>query len=356
MPDSVRGNQRLDDRELPASGEFGALLLAKEAVGANLSNHSESRRVPTLEARVGRLHARYRLALEARRPPQAVGEVRGGRDQRAITPVSVIARMARLAGLATVSDSQPPQVIRNTFAIRGLAPALDGLTLAHISDLHLDLCGQACTDSLADAVATHASHALVITGDLFTSALKPPRSDAALKALDRVLESHGGPAFAVLGDEDSLWMVPRLEQLGLRVLVNESIALTHGEDRLYLAGVDDPAYFKADDVDAALQSIPAGATSVLLAHSPDVYRRAAGAGFDAMLCGHTHGGQLCLPNGRPLVRAGGSPSSICRGSWRHEGLLGYTSSGCGTTPLKLRWNCPAEVAFHRFTREDDNKT
>ena len=356
MPDSVRGNQRLDGRELPASGELGALLLAKEAAGAIASNHSESLRAPTLEARVGHLHARYRLALEARRPPQAVGNVRGGLDRHAITPVSVIARMARLAGLATGSESQPPQVIHNTFAIRGLAAALDGLTLAHISDLHLNLCGQTCTRSLADAVAMHASHALVITGDLFTSALAPPRSDAALQALDQVLQAHGGPAFAVLGDEDSLWTVPRLEQLGLRVLVNESIALPHGEDRLYLAGVDDPAYFKADDVDAALQSIPAGATSVLLAHAPDVYRRAAAAGFDAMLCGHTHGGQLCLPNGRPLVRAGDSPSSICRGSWRHEGLLGYTSSGCGTTPLKLRWNCPAEVVFHRLVREDQDRT
>ncbi|MEO0421072.1 MAG: metallophosphoesterase [Pseudomonadota bacterium] len=324
------------------------MLWSDEVAGLPLGN--KAARGSSLESRVGFLHARYRLSLEAKRPAAEPGKVRNGAGRSVLTPVSMLARLARFTGLGRTTDRQPPRVVHHALALEKLPDALEGLTLAHVSDLHLDLCSGLCVGALGSAVAAAPSNALVLTGDLFTSALSPARADAALAALARVLDQHGGPAFAVLGDEDSLWVVPRLEQLGLRVLVNESVALTYGSDRLYLAGVDDPAYFKADDVDAALQCIPAGATSVLLAHSPEIYRRAARAGFQAMLCGHTHGGQLCLPNGQPLVNTVSAPAKVSRGSWRHRGLSGYTSAGCGATPLRLRLNCPAEVTFHRLTR------
>ncbi|MEM9383520.1 MAG: metallophosphoesterase [Pseudomonadota bacterium] len=350
MPDSVRGEQRRAERLATSSGDVAAMLWADEVAGLPLWRRET--RDNSLENRVGSLHARYRLSLEAKRQAVEPGIVRDGwgHTGTGLAPIALIARLARLAGLGNATDRRPPRVVHHNLEMRGLPASLEGLTLAHISDLHLDLCAGPRVGALAAAASSEASDALVITGDLFTSALAPARAGAALDALSRVLEQHGGPAFAVLGDEDSLWAVPRLEQIGLRVLVNESVALSYGEDRLYLAGVDDPAYFKADDVEAAQQCIPAGATTVLLAHSPEIYRRAAGACFHAMLCGHTHGGQLCLPNGKPLVHTGRAPFKVSRGSWRHGQMSGYTSAGCGATPLRLRLNCPAEVTFHHLTR------
>ncbi|MEO0974033.1 MAG: metallophosphoesterase, partial [Pseudomonadota bacterium] len=227
---------------------------------------------------------------------------------------------------------------------------LEGFTLLHLSDLHLRDTDVRDGGPLVEAVQAQHTDALVITGDLLLgSPTHRSREARTLAPIERLLKAVDAPAFAVLGDEDHLWMVPHLEAMGVRLLVNESALLTHRGARLYLAGVDDSAYYKADDVDAALQSIPTGSLSVLLSHSPEIYQRAAAAGFDVMLSGHTHGGQLCLPNGQPLFRAGNAPRAFARGRWSFEGLLGYTSSGCGATPLGMRWNCPAEVAFHRLT-------
>ena len=80
--------------------------------------------------------------------------------------------------------------------------------------------------------------------------------------------------------------------------------------------------------------------SVLLSHTPEPYRHAAHAGFDLMLCGHTHGGQICLPNGRPVLTDADSPRSLARGAWRYNGMTGYTATGSGTSIVDVRLNCP----------------
>lgn len=68
----------------------------------------------------------------------------------------------------------------------------------------------------------------------------------------------------------------------------------------FLAGVDDAHFYRADDIEEAASRIPQDAFPILLSHTPEVYDRAARAGFDIMLSGHTYGGQLCLPGGIPI--------------------------------------------------------
>ena len=93
-------------------------------------------------------------------------------------------------------------------------------------------------------------------------------------------------------------------------------------------------------------AIPADATSILLAHSPEIFRHAAYAGFDLMLSGHTHAGQICLPGGRPLMCNARCPRYVCAGAWRFEQLQGYTSAGSGVSVVDVRFNCPPEVTLH----------
>jgi hypothetical protein len=83
-----------------------------------------------------------------------------------------------------------------------------------------------------------------------------------------------------------------------------------------------------------------------------VYRHAAHADYDLMLCGHTHGGQICLPGGVPLLTDADSPRSIARGAWRYHGMIGYTSVGAGTSIVDVRLNCPPEITLHRLRRAE----
>jgi len=132
-----------------------------------------------------------------------------------------------------------------------------------------------------------------------------------------------GDIYAVLGNHDSITMVPDLEGLGINFLLNESIAIRRGADAVYLAGVDDAHFYGADNIERAAADIPEQCVSVLLSHTPEIYRQAAHAGFNLMLSGHTHGGQICLPGGVPILLEADLPHALGGGLWRHEGLVGY---------------------------------
>ena len=93
--------------------------------------------------------------------------------------------------------------------------------------------------------------------------------------------------YAVLGNNDSLAMVSALEALGIRVLLNECALIERGPASLYLAGVDDAHFYRADNIEKAAADIPGGCVSILLSHTPEIFRQAAHAGFDLMLSGHT---------------------------------------------------------------------
>ena len=109
-------------------------------------------------------------------------------------------------------------------------------------------------------------------------------------------------------------MVPDLEALGIRMLLNECVAIDRGRASIYLAGVDDAHFYRADNIEKAAADIPHGTVSVLLSHTPEIYRQAAHAGFDLMLSGHTHGGQICLPGGIPILLEADLPRAFGAGA------------------------------------------
>jgi predicted MPP superfamily phosphohydrolase len=88
----------------------------------------------------------------------------------------------------------------------------------------------------------------------------------------------------------------------------------------------------------------------LLSHTPETYRHAAYADFNLMLCGHTHGGQICLPGGVPVITDADVPRALARGAWRYQNLVGYTSAGAGSCIVDVRINCPPEITLHRLRR------
>ncbi len=132
------------------------------------------------------------------------------------------------------------------------------------------------------------------------------------------------------------------------MLVNETEPLLRDGHRLHLAGIDDAHYYRLDNIEKAAAPIPDGEFSILLSHTPEIYRQAAHAGFDLLLSGHTHGGQICLPGAIPLTLDSTLPRRMGSGSWRYGRMVGYTSVGVGSCIVAVRINCPPEITLHHL--------
>ena len=120
----------------------------------------------------------------------------------------------------------------------------------------------------------------VMTGDFRAKTHGP--HEAAIEALAQVRPHLRGPIYAILGNHDSIRMVPGIEALGIGVLLNESAILERGGACIHLAGIDDPNVFQVDNFEKAAQNMPPEAIAILLSHSPEPYRLAAHTGFDLM--------------------------------------------------------------------------
>jgi predicted MPP superfamily phosphohydrolase len=113
-------------------------------------------------------------------------------------------------------------------------------------------------------------------------------------------------------------MLPHLEQMEIRMLMNESIAIERNGARLHLPGIHDAHFYRVDNMEKAAGHIPHDECSILLSHTPEIYRQAAHGGFDLMLSGRTHGGQICLPGGVPLALASILPRRLGAGLERDK--------------------------------------
>ena len=176
------------------------------------------------------------------------------------------------------------------------------------------------------------------------------RVNAALQGVEQVRAYLRPPIFGVLGNHDTVQMVPALEAMGIRMLINECEALASGGERIHLAGIDDAHFYRVDNIEKATSQIPSDEFSILLSHTPEIYRQAAHANFNLMLCGHTHGGQLCLPGSIPIKLEAVLPRRMGAGVWEYGGMIGYTSRGAGSSVVPVRLNCPPEITLHCLRR------
>jgi hypothetical protein len=172
-----------------------------------------------------------------------------------------------------------------------------------------------------------------------------------MEGLARVRAYLDGPLYAVLGNHDTIRMVPALEDMGIQMLLNESVTLTRGNECIHLVGIDDAHYYRVDNIEKAASQIPTAAFSILLSHTPEIYRQAAHAGFNLLLSGHTHGGQICLPGAVPITLDSVLPRRMGSGAWKYHDMIGYTSVGVGSSIVPVRLNCPPEITLHRLRCE-----
>jgi predicted MPP superfamily phosphohydrolase len=228
-----------------------------------------------------------------------------------------------------------------------LPRAFDGFVFLHLADLHFGM-NEQFLDTLVRRLEPLRYDLCVLTGDY--RALTYGLYSTALDGLERLRAAIKGPAYAILGNHDTIRMAPAMENMGYQLLLNEATSVVRDGEAIYLAGVDDANFYHMANVEQTTRDIPAGAVSILLSHTPETYDRAGQAGFDLMLCGHTHGGQICLPGGIPIRTEAASPRRFVRGSWRYGKMIGYTSAGAGTSIVDVRLNCPPEVTLHQLQR------
>ncbi|NKB59137.1 MAG: metallophosphoesterase [Alphaproteobacteria bacterium] len=232
----------------------------------------------------------------------------------------------------------------------GLPKALDGYRIAHITDCHFDT-NPGLLARLKGLVYRESVDLCVFTGDYQDNRKCPQASAdaaAALVELIATFEQRDG-ALAVLGNHDRTDIVEPLEAQGIRVLANEWVTVPKGRDQLVVTGLDDVHYFETPMAYRALAAAPEG-FRIVLVHSPDAAHAASLHQHDLYLCGHTHGGQICLPGGRPIITNQRGHPRFSRGRWGCGRMAGYTNRGAGTSLMPVRFNAPPEVAFITLRR------
>jgi predicted MPP superfamily phosphohydrolase len=266
-----------------------------------------------------------------------------------ISVASVINRFQNpsLDGLAQI------EITRLDIPLPRLGKAFQGYKIIQISDLHIGTwLNRTRLEGVVEMVNREAPDLVAITGDFVTH--DPELFEEDLVSALSLLEPKDY-SVAILGNHDH-WTDPYLvrkilRQSGIHDLSNCMMTIQRGEDSLHIAGVDDMEE-ELDDLDAVLKQIPNEGSAILLAHEPDFAKESASIGrFDLQLSGHTHGGQVILPLiGPPVLPPLGR--KYPKGFYRVKDMLLYTNRGVGTASLRLRINCPPEIAV--FTLQSPN--
>ena len=250
------------------------------------------------------------------------------------------------------------QVSRLRYAVPNLPYAWDGMTIAHLTDLHrsafvgLDYLNR-CID-VANALHPQLT---IFTGDYITHGLHFPHADISVGNTPRFLGEcvrcmarARAPlgVLATLGNHDHWYNGDRvtaaIQSAGIPVLRNQNTRITVNGEALSIVGLGDLCT-EGVDLRRAFQGVD-DPFSLVLTHNPDVFASWARPGAHLILAGHTHGGQVNLPFvGAPIV-----PSRYVRGFFRRGDSTMYVNRGVGLIFPPVRFNCPPEIALIQLQR------
>ncbi len=303
--------------------------------------------------RIGAERAKQRLSVETAGEPRVFG---GGfnffHPENWYSAHSLIRYGLIFSGMywRARNNARRIQLVQNRVFMAQLPDEFIGLRILHLSDLHLDL-DSGITAAILEKVRPLHYDLCVLTGDYRAKTFG--NISSTMEALSELVSLLHAPIYGILGNHDSIRMVPGMEEMGIRMLLNESIPIIRNNSTIYLSGIDDAHYFRVEDFSTTTKTIPDNSVSILLSHTPEIYIQAANSGFDLMLCGHTHGGQICLPWRIPIILDARCPRYLGRGMWQYREMQGYTSVGAGCSIVPARINCPPEITMHTL---DKNST
>ena len=252
------------------------------------------------------------------------------------------------------------RVDRVSIPTRCASPELESLRIAHVTDLHIGpLLGPTRLRSFVTQINSLEPDLIAITGDILD--FDPSYIEEGCRELAK-LEARCG-VYAVLGNHDVYTGADRvaaglMELTSIRLLRNEWEPIQGGDVAVTLVGVEDTGVGwteregEHEELERLSRLVPDDVPSVLLAHRPSWFSHAARLGFDVVLSGHTHGGQVALP-----MAPNHNPSRLIahrtRGLYSEGESAMYVSRGIGVAGLPLRLNCPREIALIRLIARPD---
>ena len=303
-----------------------------------------------LEERIGREHLSQRLRLQVERA--SIGFQNGKLNVHweylgsvySLLKILLISVGLYRKGQQNTLDYK---IEKNVIPFHNLPKDFHNFRILQLSDIHVDkIIDQG--KQLQQTIDQTDFDLCVITGD-FRFSINGEYKNSC-KGMARLIDSlqckHG--VYGILGNHDYIETVPYLEDMGITLFLNEAIRINQGDSDLWLAGVDDDYFYQCHDLPRTFRDIPESSFTILLSHSPTIIKEAAKYGPDLYLCGHTHGGQICLPNGIPIITNTANSRKYASGPWQYSNMVGYTSRGTGSSGLQVRFQCPPEITLHQL--------
>jgi len=263
-----------------------------------------------------------------------------------------------LSGYGIWSAERLPVITHRTLFFPDLPPGLDGIRIAHLSDVHAGIHME--RDKMEAIVAlTNALRPDLIcqTGDMIDiAATYIPDYVRAFRELRAPLG-----VVTVLGNHDRYTgeeaVIRGVRDAGQTFVQNGSHVVERNGTPLALVGIDDPRNWRADDpqdaeVGIALRRSPPEVFRILLAHRPGAFDGAAPRGVPLTLAGHIHGGQIYLP----VIgwSAGRLITKYVMGHFRQGSSQLYVSRGIGVVGVPIRIFVPPEIALLELRRSTAN--
>jgi predicted MPP superfamily phosphohydrolase len=221
-----------------------------------------------------------------------------------------------------------------------------GLRILHVSDLHVRPRWLGSYDRLIESLQADPPDLIAITGDFVEHRADYRSTLPVLRRLLSLLKSRLG-VFGILGNHDGDLLGPRLEDWGVHVICGRLARVKHEEFRIEFAGI--PSVSREDvrsrklDFIREIGPIEPGVPRLVLSHFPDSILHFTDLEAHIVLAGHTHGGQVCLPGGIPIITHDALPRAMCRGAHRVGGRLLVVNRGMGFASVPMRLFCPPEV-------------
>ena len=257
-----------------------------------------------------------------------------------------------MPGLRQRNEMPFPRVERLTLRWPTLPPDLHGLRIVQLSDFHAaPYMDPALLRAGVQLGQAQSGDLIVLTGDFITYPRHAERYARQAAAIVGTLRAPLG-VYAVLGNHD-YWADPGIvvravEAAGIPMLINTARPIRVGQTDVWLVGLDD-ARLGRPNLDLALTPVPDHAFKVALVHEPDTADHTARFGVQLQLSGHSHGGQITLPGGRPIFL----PSlgrKYPAGLYRVGRTWLYTNRGLGAGYPPVRLNCPPEITVITLAR------
>jgi predicted MPP superfamily phosphohydrolase len=251
-------------------------------------------------------------------------------------------------------------VQRTNFRVRevdvplaGLPQDLDGLRLLHLSDFHLSaFLSEGELARVIDASNELHAHAAFFTGDLISGPADP--LDACIRQLARVKSDAG--TLACMGNHERYvraesYAARQAARQGIQFLRGEARALRFGGATLNIAGSDFESLRNRASYLAGMERFVApGAVNVLLQHNPDTFPAAARRGYNLLLAGHTHGGQVTFEILDQSINPARFFTPYVGGLYRRNDSAAYVTRGIGTIGVPARIGAPPEISLLRLRK------